>query len=29
TGGSEGVAYLQRTLNQVIFPDLWEIRSSF
>ncbi len=29
TGGSEGVAYLQRTLNQTIFPDLWEIRSSF
>ena len=29
TGGSEGVAYLQKTLNQVIFPDLWEIRSSF
>jgi len=29
TGGSEGVAYLQKTLNQVIFPDLWEIRSQF
>ena len=29
TGGSEGVAYLQRTLNQTIFPDLWEIRSAF
>jgi len=29
TGGSEGVAYLQRTLNQHIFPDLWEIRSEF
>jgi tryptophan 2,3-dioxygenase len=29
TGGSEGVAYLQKTLNQVIFPDLWDIRSAF
>lgn len=29
TGGSDGVAYLQKTLNQTIFPDLWEIRSSF
>lgn len=29
TGGSEGVAYLQRTLNQSIFPDLWAIRSEF
>lgn len=29
TGGSEGVAYLQKTLNQTIFPDLWDIRSSF
>ncbi|MEP1307623.1 MAG: tryptophan 2,3-dioxygenase family protein [Balneola sp.] len=29
TGGSDGVAYLQKTLNQVIFPDLWDIRSSF
>lgn len=29
TGGSEGVAYLQKTLNQTIFPDLWEIRSAF
>lgn len=29
TGGSEGVAYLQKTLNQTIFPDLWDIRSEF
>jgi tryptophan 2,3-dioxygenase len=29
TGGSEGVSYLQKTLNQCIFPDLWEIRSEF
>ncbi len=29
TGGSEGVAYLQLTLHKSIFPDLWEIRSSF
>ena len=29
TGGSEGVAYLQKTLNQTIFPDLWDIRSAF
>lgn len=29
TGGSEGVAYLQRTLNHHIFPDLWAIRSEF
>jgi tryptophan 2,3-dioxygenase len=27
TGGSEGAAYLMTTLNQPIFPDLWEIRS--
>lgn len=28
TGGSEGVAYLQRTIRP-FFPDLWEIRSRF
>jgi tryptophan 2,3-dioxygenase len=27
TGGSEGAAYLMTTLNQPIFPDLWEIRT--
>lgn len=29
TGGSDGVAYLQKTLNRAIFPDLWAIRASF
>jgi tryptophan 2,3-dioxygenase len=29
TGGSDGAAYLHRTLNQPIFPDLWAIRSKF
>lgn len=29
TGGSEGVAYLQKTINHAIFPDLWAIRSEF
>jgi tryptophan 2,3-dioxygenase len=27
TGGSEGAAYLMTTLNQPVFPDLWEIRT--
>jgi tryptophan 2,3-dioxygenase len=27
TGGSAGAAYLMKTLNQPIFPDLWEIRA--
>jgi tryptophan 2,3-dioxygenase len=27
TGGSSGVAYLQTTLRQPTFPDLWAIRS--
>jgi tryptophan 2,3-dioxygenase len=27
TGGSEGSKYLHTTLNQPVFPDLWEIRS--
>jgi tryptophan 2,3-dioxygenase len=27
TGGSAGSAYLRTTLNQPLFPDLWEIRS--
>ena len=26
TGGSEGAAYLHKTLNQPVFPDLWAIR---
>ncbi|MFV1883701.1 MAG: tryptophan 2,3-dioxygenase [Balneola sp.] len=29
TGGSDGVAYLQKTTNHSIFPDLWAIRSEF
>lgn len=29
TGGSDGVAYLQKTINHAIFPDLWAIRSEF
>lgn len=29
TGGSEGVKYLQKTINHAIFPDLWAIRSEF
>ena len=29
TGGSSGADYLRSTLFQPIFPDLWEIRSSF
>ncbi len=29
TGGSDGAKYLRRTLNQPVFPDLWEIRSRF
>ncbi|MEX0649319.1 MAG: tryptophan 2,3-dioxygenase family protein [Balneolaceae bacterium] len=29
TGGSDGAAYLHRTLNQQIFPDLWAIRTKF
>jgi len=29
TGGSDGAKYLHRTLNNRIFPDLWEIRSKF
>jgi tryptophan 2,3-dioxygenase len=28
TGGSAGSAYLRSTLNQPLFPDLWEIRAS-
>jgi len=27
TGGSEGAAYLMRTLNQPCFPDLWAVRA--
>jgi tryptophan 2,3-dioxygenase len=29
TGGSEGSAYLHKTLNNPIFPDLWAIRTKF
>ncbi len=29
TGGSDGVAYLQKTLHRAIFPDLWAIRAKF
>ncbi|MFN1835941.1 tryptophan 2,3-dioxygenase [Balneola sp. MJW-20] len=29
TGGSEGAAYLHKTLNHQIFPDLWQIRKAF
>jgi tryptophan 2,3-dioxygenase len=27
TGGSEGVAYLKRTLDRKFFPELWDLRS--
>jgi tryptophan 2,3-dioxygenase len=27
TGGSEGVGYLQKTLNKKFFPELWEART--
>lgn len=29
TGGSDGAKYLRSTLNNPIFPDLWEIRTQF
>lgn len=29
TGGSEGVAYLQKTVSHAVFPDLWAIRTEF
>ncbi|MCC5904741.1 MAG: tryptophan 2,3-dioxygenase [Balneolaceae bacterium] len=29
TGGSDGAAYLHKTLNNPIFPDLWAIRTKF
>lgn len=29
TGGSEGAAYLHKTLHRQIFPDLWQIRKEF
>ena len=29
TGGSDGVAYLQKTISHAIFPDLWAIRTEF
>jgi len=29
TGGSEGAEYLKATLMRPLFPDLWEIRTSF
>ncbi len=28
SGGSEGAAYLQKTLFKPVFPDLWDIRSA-
>jgi tryptophan 2,3-dioxygenase len=27
TGGSTGAAYLKTTLDQPLFPDLWQIRT--
>ena len=27
TGGTDGAAYLQRSLNRPVFPDLWAIRT--
>jgi tryptophan 2,3-dioxygenase len=29
TGGSAGAEYLMTTLMRPLFPDLWEIRTSF
>ncbi len=29
TDGSDGVKYLKRTLYHPVFPDLWQIRTSF
>jgi tryptophan 2,3-dioxygenase len=29
TGGSAGAPYLMTTINQPLFPDLWEIRTEF
>ncbi len=29
TGGSDGAAYLFKTLNRPVFPDLWAIRTKF
>jgi len=29
TGGSDGVKYLSKTLNNPVFPDLWAIRTQF
>ncbi len=29
TGGSDGVAYLQKTVSYALFPDLWAIRTEF
>ncbi len=29
SGGSAGAAYLLKTLLTPVFPDLWEIRTSF
>jgi tryptophan 2,3-dioxygenase len=28
TGGSSGARYLQGTIGEPLFPDLWEIRAS-
>jgi tryptophan 2,3-dioxygenase len=27
TGGSEGAAYLRKTVDRKFFPELWEVRS--
>jgi tryptophan 2,3-dioxygenase len=27
TGGSEGVAYLKKTVGRQFFPELWELRN--
>ena len=27
TGGSLGVAYLEKTLSKKFFPELWEVRT--
>jgi len=27
TGGSDGVGYLQKTLDKRCFPDLWSVRT--
>ena len=29
TGGSSGVSYLKRVLNQRFFPELWNVRTNY